>query len=86
MDEGVEVREEGWKIECEGGGGGSELGSDLDLNPDPANWLDADPQHCFKGVRVVIDYADTVDTRFARKRKTRKTVFAFSYGAQFFLF
>ena len=39
-----------------------------------------------ESVRIVIDYADTVDTRFARKRKTRKTVFACSYGAQFFLF
>ena len=44
----------------EGRGGGSELGSDLDLDPDPWKilWirirqndtdpLDPDPQHCFK--------------------------------------
>ena len=52
----------------EGRGGGSELGSDMDMkiNPDPDPWkiswirirqnyadpLDPDPQHCFSGARL----------------------------------
>ena len=59
MDEGRGVRVEGERLSVKEEGSGGELGSDLDLDPDPwkilwirirqndADPLDPDPQHCF---------------------------------------
>ena len=58
MDEGRGVRVEGERLSVKEEGSGGELGSDLDLDPDPwkilwirirqndADPLDPDPQHC----------------------------------------
>ena len=60
MNEGRGVRVEGERLSVKEEGSGGELGSDLDLDPDPwkilwirirqndADPLDPDPQHCFK--------------------------------------
>ena len=60
MDEGGGVREEGERLSVKEEGSGGELGSDLDLDPDPwkilwirqndADPLDPDPQHCLIGI------------------------------------
>ena len=62
MDEGGGVRKEGERLSVKEEGSGGELGSDLDLDPDPwkilwirirqneADPLDPNPQHCSKGL------------------------------------
>ena len=59
-DEGGGVRVEGERLSVKEEGSGGELGSDLDLDPDPwkilwirirQNDADPDPQHCYVDIR-----------------------------------